>query len=170
MYNIKKLWQLINNVIKHTHDKTSIIDYITVDNIKYHETKDVANQFGKYYSEIGAKLANKIKTTDHDNKYYLNKITTNPKTMYIHNITSSAIIKYINKLPSKNSSGYNNNSNILLKQIKFAIAKPLTHIFKISFTSGIFPKKMKLSEIIPLYKKGHKDQMTNYRPILLLIT
>ena len=29
---------------------------------------------------------------------------------------------------------------------------------------------MKLSEVIPLYKMGHKDQMTNYRPISLLIT
>ena len=29
---------------------------------------------------------------------------------------------------------------------------------------------MKLSEIVPLYKKGPKDQMLNYRPISLLIT
>ena len=29
---------------------------------------------------------------------------------------------------------------------------------------------MKLSEIVPLYKKGPKDQMINYRPISLLIT
>lgn len=112
--SIKKLWQLINNVIKHTHDKMSIIDHKTVNNIKYHEAKDVANQFGKFYSKIGAQLANTIKTTDHDYKYYLKKITPNPNMMYIHNITSSKIIKYINKLPSKNSSGYDNISNILL--------------------------------------------------------
>ena len=29
---------------------------------------------------------------------------------------------------------------------------------------------MKLAEIIPLYKKGAKNEVTNYRPISLLIT
>ena len=61
-------------------------------------------------------------------------------------------------------------NTILVKQIKYAIAKPLTHIFNLSLTSGIFPEKIKLSEVIPLYKKGHKDQVTNYRPISLLVT
>ena len=35
---------------------------------------------------------------------------------------------------------------------------------------GIFPDNMKLAKIIPLYKKGRKFYMENYRPISLLIT
>ena len=94
----------------------------------------------------------------------------NPKTLYLHQITPSEIKRYIDKLPSKNSSGYDNISNKLLKQIKYTILKPLTHIFNLSIVSGVFPANMKLSEVIPLYKKGSKDQMINYRPISLLIT
>ena len=59
---MKKLWQLINNVINKNNDKTSIIEYITVNNIQYHGAKEVSNQFGIYYSELGEKLSQKLVT------------------------------------------------------------------------------------------------------------
>ena len=80
------------------------------------------------------------------------------------------IIKYINKLPVKNSSGYDNISNNFLKQVKYAIIKPLIHIFNLSLSTGEFPEQMKLAEVIPLFKKGARHLMVNYRPISLLIT
>ena len=80
----------------------------------------------------------------------------NPKTIYLHHITPNEIKKYIDTLPTKTSSRYDNISNKLLKQIKYSILNPLTHIFNLSLMSGVFPKNMKLSEIIPLYKKGPK--------------
>ena len=90
--------------------------------------------------------------------------------MYLDPITPAEIKQLINKLPAKDSSGYNNISNNLLKHIKESMIKPLTYIFNLSLSSGIFPDNMKLAEIIPLYKKGTKDEVTNYRPISLLIT
>jgi hypothetical protein len=33
---------------------------------------------------------------------------------------------------------------------------------------GIFPDHLKIAVVKPLYKKGDKTNMTNYRPILLL--
>ena len=58
----------------------------------------------------------------------------------------------------------------LLKKISDAIIKPLHHIFNLSLSSGEFPQDVKLAEVIPLFKKGLKDKMENYRPISLLIT
>ena len=37
--NVKKLWQLINSIIKRTNDKTNLIDHITVNNIEYYDPK-----------------------------------------------------------------------------------------------------------------------------------
>lgn len=37
-----------------------------------------------------------------------------------------------------------------------------------SFQTGVFPKKMKIAKVIPLYKTGDKNNFTNYRPVSLL--
>ena len=167
--NMSKLWQLINDVIKKTNDKTGVIDYITIDNIKYYDTNIVSNRFASFYSKLGENLTKSIKSK-HSTSYYLKKISTNSKTLFLYDITSSEIKKHIDRLPAKNSSGYDNISNKLLKNIKYSIICPLLHIFNLSLRQGIFPDAMKVSEIIPLFKKGQKDLMVNYRPISLLIT
>ena len=119
---------------------------------------------------MGANLANEIKTNGLSINDYLNKIKMNPNTMYLHPITPSEIHKFIDKLPAKNSSGYDGISNQFLKGIKLAIITPLAKIFNLSLSTGEFPENMKLSEVIPLFKKGASDLMVNYRPISLLIT
>jgi hypothetical protein len=37
-------------------------------------------------------------------------------------------------------------------------------------TTGIFPTRLKYSQIVPIYKNGDKHELTNYRPISLLIS
>ena len=44
----------------------------------------------------------------------------------------------------------------------------LTRLINKSFCSGVFPDCLKKATIIPLYKKGDKFKMENYRPISLL--
>ena len=37
-----------------------------------------------------------------------------------------------------------------------------------SFTTGIVPQAIKIAKVVPIYKKGEKDDVTNYRPISIL--
>ena len=98
--NTKKLWQLINHIINKTNDKNCIIDYIKVNNIEYHDTRDIANCFGKYYSSMGFNLAQSINPKNPRNlslQDYLSKIAPNPHSMYLHLISSIEIKKLYKK-------------------------------------------------------------------------
>ena len=48
------------------------------------------------------------------------------------------------------------------------IVPPLTHIFRNIVTTSIYPDSWKLANITPVFKKGDKQQIKNYRPISLL--
>ena len=47
---------------------------------------------------------------------------------------------------------------------------PLCIIFNALITQGKFPEKMKLADVVPLFKNKSTYEPTNYRPILLLLT
>ena len=55
-----------------------------------------------------------------------------------------------------------------LKLIKEEICKPLSDIFKLSFINGIHPNKLRIAQVIPIFKKDSKLSPSNYRPISLL--
>ena len=55
-----------------------------------------------------------------------------------------------------------------LKLINKDISKCLTLIINQSLNSGIFPDKLKIAKVTPIYKKGDKQIITNYRPISVL--
>jgi hypothetical protein len=56
----------------------------------------------------------------------------------------------------------------MIKSIGNEIALPLSHIFNLSLSSGVFPSKLKLCRVIPIFKAGCALECDNYRPISLL--
>ena len=74
----------------------------------------------------------------------------------------------ISLLKSGKSLGRNSIPMKILKLLSPLISSPLSQIVNESFQSGIFPDKMKLAKVIPLFKKGCRLAASNYRPISLL--
>ena len=74
----------------------------------------------------------------------------------------------LNNLKPKPSCGYDGISTRLLKTCRLEICKPLTLIINQMLTTGIFPDDLKVAKVIPLFKKGKKEILDNYRPISLL--
>ena len=48
------------------------------------------------------------------------------------------------------------------------IAEPLSFVINLSLSQGIFPTKLKLAKILPIFKSEDPHLFVNYRPISLL--
>ena len=86
----------------------------------------------------------------------------------LKNTTTGEIEKIITQLKNKNSCGYDEVTTQILKTLSPYIVSPLTYIRNKMLATGTFPDRLKYSEIKPIYKKGYKTQIVNYRPISLL--
>ena len=60
-------------------------------------------------------------------------------------------------MASQTSSGYDDTSLKLLKSIKHMLLEPLTLIINQMLNTGIFPDKLKIAKVIPIYKKETKQ-------------
>ena len=74
----------------------------------------------------------------------------------------------LKSLDSNKATGPDELGNKLLKLVSTEISPILTRIFNKSFTDGKFPEIWKIANVLPLYKKGEKNSVKNYRPISLL--
>ena len=90
--------------------------------------------------------------------------------MFMRPTRATEISDLIKELPNKTSSGYDDISNKLLKELNSYLLELLEIIFNKSLLEGKFPQLMKIAEVIPLYKCKEKHLSSNYRPISLLIT
>ena len=168
--NTKKLWKIINEISGRTNNKDGLIDSLKIDNIHVYESQKIANTFAKYFATVGEKFAKKIPKSDRNIEDYLSKIRRNESSLFMQPCTEIEIYKLIMKLPNKASGGYDNISNILLKEIGHSILPVLVQIFNESMCQGIFPNTMKLAEVVPLHKGKERFFENHYRPISLLTT
>ena len=83
-------------------------------------------------------------------------------------ITKDDVEKIIDNFKPRSSTGQDNISMKLLKHCKDLLLTPITLIVKQMFTTGIFPERLKIAKVKPLYKKDDESILSNYRPISLL--
>ena len=166
----KKLWSIINEIAGKKTDKSSLIEYLQIGSIREYGAKKISNSLAKYFAQVGKKFADKIPSPTTSINDYLKCLQSNKSSIFL-NLTDIWEIKCtVNKLPAKKSSGHDNISNILLKEIIDSIAPALSIVFNKSMVAGEFPNIMRLAEIVPLFKGKEHYLETNYRPISLLTT
>ena len=163
--NVNTIWKVINNIIGKNTKVKSPQTFCHEDN-QYTNPSDVCNAFNTYFSNLGPNLADKITPSTGHFSQYLSRPCNN--SLFFTPTNIHEILSIVRSLKSSKSSGFDNISVHLLKQIIHYIAVPITHIFNLSLSSGIFPHSLKIAKVTPIFKKDDPSQISNYRPISIL--
>ena len=83
-------------------------------------------------------------------------------------MTDVKIIKYIKQLDPKKASQSEDIPTKLIKEFQNLFATVIANDFNKCLHGGTFPNKLKIAEVIPVYKKNEPSDKNNYRPISIL--
>ena len=150
-----------------------------------HKDKEIAETMNKYFVNITKTLrlkrSKKYNTNDIDiltsqfkdhasiKKIELSYLEIVPDTFKFTLVSSEEVKKEIMNLNVKKSSSSKAIPATILKQSVHIYLPFLTNCINHSFVANKFPDELKLSEVIPLYKKLDPLKKENYRPVSLLL-
>ena len=163
----KNTWNVLNTVIKKKMCQNELPKHFECNGEDVSDTSIIANKFNTFFATIGPNLANALPATegasigDYVGEHNINSMFLTPDV-------ENEIINIVKLCKPKNSKDCDDISMYVISKVIVSIAKPLAHIFNLSFSCGIFPDHMKIAKIIPIFKNGQKTEFTNYRPISIL--
>lgn len=156
----KAAWTLIKPN-KKMNDSTIILK---VNNVNVSSPKEVAEEFSKYFNTVPDLLNKDVLRITGE----LTLKNMNPRTFFFHPAIETDIIEIVKNLKNSNSVGEDHISTNILKKCAHLVVSPFVHIINCSLSEGIFPDKLKIAKIKPIYKSGDQTEIKNFRPISLL--
>lgn len=160
----KFIWKIVRR--KNGKIKENNINKLRVDSIVVSSNELIANSFAKQFSECVD-----IALNEHfgvNVSYDCTANICNNNSFFYEPATTEEVLKVISGLKDTSAVGVDCLSTAIIKSIADLIAEPLTYIFNSSVEAGIFPDKLKIGTIIPVFKRGDDLDICNYRPITIL--
>ena len=127
-----------------------------------HDLRASCNLFSEHFSSVFNPIADSSGHTLDSHQQF-----SEMPNIYI---SQETIINKIKRLDLKQSSGPDNIPPVFLFKCVDLISFPLQLIYNASLRQGRFPEIWKEARIVPIFKDGKKELISNYRPISILST
>ncbi|RYE24260.1 MAG: hypothetical protein EOP45_06005, partial [Sphingobacteriaceae bacterium] len=119
---------------------------------------EMAELFADYFESIYA---------PDDEEWNFNDVYHEPEESQEINVSLDCIELAINSLKWKSGAGPDEISPFVVKKCVDAIVWPIWLLYQKTFDNGQIPEALKTSRVVPVYKKGKKSDVTNYRVIAI---
>ena len=148
----KKFW----SYVKSTSKSTRIPELVYQKGKTSSDPKTKADMFNEFFYNQFSEASD----------YDIN-ISFNTDSTFDIDFNVARVRDIISKLDSNKVQGPDNIHGLILKKCACVLAKPLSLIYSVIYNTGILPEEWKLSNVVPMFKKGDKKGVENYRPISL---
>ena len=150
----KSYWKIINRVMNKC--RAPKIPPLLVNNLFILNCKEEARYFNDFFSQ-------QCKPVINNSVLPILRFLTNHIT-----IGNDEIISLIRKINPNKATGSDGISGQMLLIRDESVILPLQIIFTNILSTTIYPDMWKLANVTPIFKKGDKQLIKNYRPISLL--
>ena len=179
----KDFWKAVKPIFSKTKTKSDNIP-LRHDNKIITDSSQVCEIFNTFFSSIGSEIGSP-ENNDRNVETIITGYENHPSILMIRNnimrggtksttnfdeVTEWDVKRILSKLSSKKASGYDEIPVKFLKMTSNSLVKPLTKIINTCLRQNVFPDRMKMANITPLYKKKDKLDKDNYRSVNLLIS
>ena len=162
--NSRETWKISKNILN--INKSLNTSYsIEHNGCPIEDESEMCNFFNAHFIEVGQKLANGIVNSNTDPLSYLAERNNN--SCFFVPTDEREVHTLLNSFQNKNSS-LSNIPVYVMKRISHLIAPIIADLFNESIQTGIFPECLKLGRVVPLFKSGSRNSVSNYRPITTL--
>ena len=153
--NPKALFQYIN---KKTKPRETVPDLTKPNGELTENSQEKAQVLNEFFGSVFTNEADSnFPDCDFEVEHLLNELTVSEDQMF----------KVLNGLNPSKSPGPDLIHPRVLKELAPQLAHPLTMLFTKTLKQGKIPRKWKVAEVRPIFKKGNKASPNNYRPVSL---
>lgn len=138
------------------------IDNVVINNNLITDKHQIAEVFNEKFIDL------EKKSKDTTQKMPSISIQSVSETIFLNPVDEKECAGIIQSLNNTNAVGYDDINTTILKSCNLLLIPVLCYLINLSFTSGTFPDFLKKTIIKPLYKKGCRTDINNYRPIALI--
>ncbi|CAL4122559.1 unnamed protein product, partial [Meganyctiphanes norvegica] len=107
-----------------------------------------------FFVNMGKNLADNITGENNPESYLRNSIVN---SIYLEEVTVIEIENEIRDLNVKKSYGHDQLSAKFIQTISSLVSSPLCKVINQAIETGIYPDLLKIAKVIPIHKKGNKD-------------
>ena len=166
--DMKKTWKIINEI--RGKCKTSTKPQFLINNKRIVERRVIADEFNKYFVTLASNMNKSLEDNDGVPILSTQSFTDfmpnrHMNSMFTSDCSADEISTIIKELQNGKASDIPIN---IIKKVSHIICPILELNFNHLMKEGIFPDKLKIGKISPIYKKENRELLENYRPISTL--
>ena len=154
----KAMWNIVRKESGTKHNAINCINQIS------------PYDFNTFFIDKIDEILDKVSKVPHTNNssFYLNKLTKPALTFTFQLVEIIDIEKIINKMSNSRCVDIYNLNSLVLKYGANELKEALTHLINSCIIDCVFPKDFKFVKVIPIFKKGKRSIVDNYRPISII--
>lgn len=164
--NLKGTWKILKELIGRSNEEDRDIKSLMINGQTSTDPIKIATEFNNYFTNIAHSLAINIPNSTSNIDKYMSPSKVD--SFGLTEISNDELIQLSRTIHPSHAKGVDDIDPTIALTSLPNIIQPLTEIINCSFKTGLFPQALKIAKVVPIFKKGPRDEASNYRPISVL--